>query len=767
MPVQFDAPRGHFHLYNNSISYIIEILSNGQMANLYFGQRVSTRGDYSYLHESLTRPHGAYYNETSALALEFVRQEYPSFGTGDFRQGAFQLLQENGSFITDFVYQRHHIYAGKKPLNGLPSTYVEENNEATSLEIELYDAPSQTRLFLCYCIYETRGVLTRQARFAYEGNSQVTLTSALSACLDLPDHDYQLLQLSGAWGRERHVYERTLCPGVHSIYSLRGISGAEHNPFLLLKRSATTEDSGEAMAFSFVYSGNFLAQIEVGSHHSSRLLFGIHPENFNWSLSTGESFQTPELVIAYSSSGMNQLSQTLHQLYQQRLVRGYWRDRPRPVIFNSWEAVFMEVSETRLLSLAEKAAPLGIELMVLDDGWFGQRNNDSVALGDWQVNPQKFPGGLQSLIQKLKERKLDFGLWIEPEMVSQDSELFTQNPHWVLKAPNRSLNPSRHQHVLDLANPQVTNYLFDTIAGLLRENDIRYIKWDMNRYLTHCYSPAYSPQEQGKVLHCYILGVYHLWERLLQAFPQVLFESCAAGGARFDPGMLYYSPQIWCSDSMDALERLKIQYGTSFAYPLSSISAHVSAIPNHQVRRNTPLNTRGNVSFFGVLGYELDIEDLTPKEFSQIKEQISFYKQHQRLLHRGNFYRLLSPFVQNQAAWMVVSQDGLEAIVCFCQILAIPNPGFFRLQLRGLQPEALYSLVGYQSPLCLYGSQLMRAGLPLDIKGISRPHGDYSSLLLHLSATSAPLPNLDYAFPQECFSEEVSDINLSIPEAYR
>lgn len=733
MPIIYHEQSREFHLYNESVSYLIHVMGNGQLGNLYYGKRITDREDYSYLLESKERSHAAICcTEPIDLCLQHVKQEYPAYGTGDYRYGACVIRQENGSRLTNFTYKSHRLYPGKHTIAPLPSTYVEEEEEAVSLEINLYDALMDTDLFLTYTIYESLPVITRNARFEHHGREEIVLESALSLGVDLPDEDFEMVHLTGAWGRERFVKRRKLDVGIQSIYSMRGISSAEHNPFLALARKETTENSGEVYGFSLVYSGSFLGQAEVCTHGMTRILLGIHPETFEWPLKAGESFQTPEAVLVYSREGLTGMSQAFHELYKKRLVRGIWRDQERPVLLNNWEATYMDFNEEKILEIAKKAKETGVELFVLDDGWFGERDDDYRALGDWFVNEKKLPEGISGLSEKIEAMGLKFGLWIEPEMVNKDSRLYEAHPDWLLSTPGRFETPSRHQHVLDFSRKEVVDAIYEMLKRIIGGARISYIKWDMNRYLTEVYSNGTAPENQRMVSHKFILGVYDLYTRLITDFPHILFESCASGGARFDPGMLYFAPQAWCSDNTDAVDRLKIQYGTSMVYPISSIGAHISEVPNQQVNRMTPLKTRGNAAMFGAFGYELDLNSLSREEIEVVKEQIECYKKNRRLLHQGRFYRLKSPFEGNDTAWMVVSDDKEEAIAAYFQVLNPANPGWLRLKLQGLLEDALYHVAINEMEGEYYGSELMYSGIPIDRKRFLEDTGDFASFLIFI-----------------------------------
>ena len=732
MSIIFHESSKTFHLYNNNISYIMTVLPNGHLGNLYFGKRIHDREDFSYLLEMKQRAMTAcVYEGNRKFSLEHLKLEYPVYGSSDYRYPAVEILQENGSRISEFTYVSHTVTDGKPKLSGLPATYTENDEEAQTLCVKLKDEVTGIVLELLYTIFAQGGIITRSARFTNEGTSLVHLLNAMSLSLDLPDKDYVWMQFSGAWSRERHVKERRLEQGIQSVGSIRGNSSHEHNPFIVLRRPSATENAGEVMGFSLIYSGNHRMQAEVDTHDTTRITVGINPQNFDWKLDCGESFQTPEAVVVFSDKGLNGMSQTFHKLYQKRLARGYWRDRPRPILNNNWEATYFDFTEDRLVEIAAKAKECGVELFVLDDGWFGARSNDHAGLGDWVANRERLPRGIKGIADRIEEMGMKFGLWFEPEMVNKDSDLYRKHPDWILCAPGRTPSPSRNQYVLDFSRPEVVDYVYDLIEKLLSGAAISYIKWDMNRYITECYSNEKSPEEQGKVYHQYILGVYRLYERLIEKFPKILFESCSSGGARFDPGMLYYAPQTWTSDDTDAMERIKIQYGTSYVYPLSSMGAHVSEIPNQQVGRSTPLNTRANVAMFGTFGYELDLNQLTEDEKKCVREQVAFVKKHRLLIQHGTFYRLLSPFKGNESAWMVVSEDKKEALVGYYRLLAQPNEAWKRLYLKGLDAEKQYRIEG-KNQIKYGGDELMYTGMVIEKKTLCPSGTDYSSEVFYL-----------------------------------
>lgn len=727
------------HLFNQEISYIMTVLPNGQLGQLYFGKRIHDREDFSYLLEIRQRAMAANpFEGDRKFSLEHVKQEYGVYGSTDYRYPAIEVLQQNGSRISDFQYQGYEVAEGKPKLPGLPATYTESPKEADTLAIFLKDPLTGVALKLLYTIFEGAGAIARSAWIQNEGEDTVHLTRAMSLCMDLPDCDYEWLQFSGAWARERHLKVRKLESGIQGIDSLRGHSSNNQNPFVILKRPDTGENAGEAIGFSLVYSGNFLAQAEVDTFGTTRMLLGINPFGFDWKLDPGASFQTPEAVMVYTGQGLNHLSQTFHHLYQKRLARGYWRDKARPILINNWEATYFDFTEDRLVEIAKKAKECGVELFVLDDGWFGKRCSDRAGLGDWVVNRERLPEGITGLAEKIESLGMKFGLWFEPEMVNKDSDLFRAHPDWAIQTPGRAMSQGRHQYVLDFSRPEVVEAIYQMMSKILREAKVSYVKWDMNRSITECYSLALAPDRQGEVFHRYILGVYSLYERLTSEFPEVLFESCASGGARFDAGMLYYAPQAWTSDDTDAVERLKIQYGSSYGYPISSFGSHVSASPNHQLNRKTPLDTRANVAYFGTFGYELDLNTLTPEEQEEIKEQIRFMKTYRETLQFGTFYRLKSPFEGNVTAWMCVSPDKKQAIVGWYRVLNEVNQAFTRIHLAGLEEEWLYELDGTEETY--YGDELMNVGLITsdaasgEVTGDDRPSRDFDSRIFILNA---------------------------------
>lgn len=710
MPIHYHENTRTFHLFNASVSYIFTILENGTPGSLYYGARLTDKDDYSELLEMKRRANAPCTYEGNLLfSLEHLKQEYPLYGHGDLRYPACSMRRENGSHIFEFRYISHVIYSGKHGINGLPAIWCSTTDEMESLEVELEDANSGTRLTLYYTICSDLPVIARHTRITQAGASAVTIERVMSCNVDLIDDAWEMVQLNGAWSRERHVTTMPLRPGIQSVYSMRGHSSAQFNPFLALKRKECTETQGECMGFTLLYSGSFLAGVEVDNYHVSRVQIGIHPDCFEWTLQQGESFETPEAVYVYSEDGLNGMSQAFHTLFNRHLVRGKYRMKERPILINNWEATYFDFDEEKIVRIAETAAQAGIELFVLDDGWFGNRNDDHRGLGDWYVNLQKLPHGISGLSQRIHSLGMQFGLWIEPEMVNRDSNLYRTHPEWVMVDPDYVPCHGRNQYVLDFSRKEVVDYIFRCLDQVLDGADVNYIKWDMNRTMSEVYSRSHSSLQQGRVMHEYILGVYDLYERLIKKYPDILFESCASGGGRFDSGMLYYAPQAWTSDNSDAVERLKIQYGTSYVYPPSCMGAHVSAVPNHQVFRNTPLNTRANTAFYGAFGYELDLSKLTEGELEQVRQQVTFMKKYRSVFQYGTFYRLSSPFESNETVWMSVSQDQKTAIVGYYRVLNEVNVGYRRIRLKGLNPDEQYRIS--MDGRWIEGRELMKAGL--------------------------------------------------------
>ncbi|MEK3769576.1 alpha-galactosidase [Paenibacillus sp. FSL R5-0887] len=726
MGIYYDDNRKVFHLQSEKSSYIIEMIKGVIPAHVYWGPQLAGR-EFQHPLNLVERCSFSptYLQEDKNISLDTLPSEFPSYGNGDFREPALEVHLVDGTTVTDFRYKSYTINKGKPALKGLPATYVESDEEAETLEIILQDDKTGLIAALSYTVFNDQDVITRSVRIENLGKDNLVLKRVLSANVDFHDSDYDMLQLSGTWTRERHIHKRPLVPGIQRIDSKRGSSSHQQNPFMALLAKDATEDHGEVYGFSLVYSGSFLAQAEVDQYGISRVGIGIQPFNFQWLLEPGESFQAPEAVLVRSSEGLGGLSRTYHRLYRTRLCRGEFRDSKRPILINNWEATYFNFNADKIKEIAKAGKELGLELFVLDDGWFGKRDNDDSSLGDWVEDRRKLPEGLGKLGEDITAMGMEFGLWFEPEMVSPESDLYREHPDWCLHVPGHKSSLARQQLVLDLSRKDVCDYIVESVSSVLSSAPITYVKWDMNRNMTEIGSALLPAERQRETAHRYILGLYDVLERIVSRFPHILFESCSGGGGRFDPGMLYYMPQTWTSDDTDAVERLKIQYGTSMVYPASSMGAHVSAVPNHQVHRITPLETRGHVAMSGNFGYELDLTKLTEAEREDIRKQVSEYKELRMLIQYGDFYRLLSPFEGNETAWMFVSADKKEAFATYFQVLAGPNPPLRRLRLKGLDPAKSYKLEFNGG--VYRGDELMHFGLTLP-----QLEGDFRSLLFVL-----------------------------------
>lgn len=738
--IYFNKETLEFHLSNDKISYIFRVMEEtGVMEQLYFGASIDVYDCYDFLIERESKPGNNQSEGSQITNLDDIKQEIPVYGTTDFRQPALEVVYPNGDRISHFAYHNHEIRRGKARLKGLPSTFGKEE-EVEILAVFLKDRYSELIVELRYAIYNDFPIITRQNIITNHGSQTHQLESFLSLNLDLPNEDYEWLHLHGAWAREAQLSRDKLVTGTQQINSTRGASSHMHNPFLTLCLPETTENQGRAYGFSLIYSGNFLAQIQLDTYNIARIQLGINPFQFSWELAENASFTTPEAVMVYSEQGLNGMSQTFHEFYKTHLINQKWAHQKRPVLINNWEATYFDFDEEKILTIANKAKDLGIDLFVLDDGWFGTRDTDNGSLGNWTPDLRKLPNGIRGLANKIVDLGLQFGLWFEPEMVSVDTPLFAAHPDWRIGNPDKHISHGRNQFVLDFSRSEVVDNIFEQIDKVLSSAPITYIKWDMNRYISESYSAALDKQNQGELFHRYILGVYDLYEKILEKFPDLLIESCAGGGGRFDPALLYYAPQAWASDDTDAVERLRIQYGTSMVYPLSSIGSHVSEVPNHQVGRLTSLSMRANVAMFGTFGYELDITNFSEAESAEIRTQIMTFKGYQKLIHDGVFYRLKNPNDGNECAWMVVSKDQKEALVGWYQVLAKPNPAYQRLRLVGLSPDKNYGVSEGGTEALRQGKDLMSVGLLLGENLIGRPEneqgrsifGDFGSRLFYL-----------------------------------
>lgn len=731
MGIFFDSAKKIFHLKAKDTSYVMEIARDGYLLHLYWGKKVNEYRHSNFLQLMDRGFSGNPYQhkDDRTFSLDTLPQEYPQYGNSDFRKPGYQIQLENGSTVTDLRYDSHTIFKGKKPLAGLPATYIEKEEEAETLEITMIDALIGLKVVLSYSVFEQFNVIARSVKIMNDGDQSLKLLNVQSLCVDFREDDFDFLHLHGAHVRERHIERQPLRHGIQSIESIRGSSSHQHNPFIALLKKGTTENKGEVYAFNLVYSGNFLAQAEVDQFSCTRVTMGINPFDFSWKLESGEAFQAPEAVMVYSSDGLGSMSRTFHELYRSRLIRGNYRDKERPILVNNWEATYFDFTADSILEIAEAGKELGIELFVLDDGWFGRRDDDKTSLGDWFVDLRKLPKGLNHLASEVEANGMQFGLWFEPEMVSVDSDLFREHPDWCLHVPGRQSTESRNQLVLDFSREDVCKEITKRVSDILANMPISYVKWDMNRHMTEIGSAILPPDRQRETAHRYMLGLYKMLEEITAAFPNVLFESCSGGGGRFDPGMLYYMPQTWTSDNTDAVSRLKIQYGTSLVYPIASIGAHVSAVPNHQVQRITSITMRGDVAMSGNLGYELDLTKLSVQEKMAVKSQVAYYKEIRRLIQFGEFYRLKSPFEGNDTAWLFTNNDKTEVIVYYFKVLAEPAAPASVLKLDGIDINKEYQVNG--TDIVYGGDELVYAGLSIPIEKIK---GDFQSFCWHLKA---------------------------------
>ena len=733
MSIHISKDERLFHLETENSSYVFRVLENQQLQHLYYGKRIHVKENCGNLASYQTRGFEVSYTaDEERIQLSMIPNEYAAYGKGDFRHPAYQVQDATGSRITELKYQGYTLSTGKKRLEILPSTFDDDGDRSEVLTITLKDDIIGLVVKLNYTVFPGQNVIVRNVEFINEGQSDLKLLKAMSLHLDLPDDQFDFIHFSGAWLRERQLYRTALRPGLQSIDSLRYSSSPQNNPFFMLSRKHTTEESGEVYGFNLVYSGNFQNSIEVDHFGTTRVLIGVNPVEFEYLLEPQMSFVIPEAIMSYSAQGMNALSQQLAIFYREHLVNPRFAKRPRPIVLNSWETMYFNLTTDKVLELAKCGQQLGVELFVLDDGWFGHREGDNSSLGDWTTDYRRLPKGISYIADEIHKMGMQFGLWFEPEMISIDSELYRTHPEWMICTPHRKPSVGRHQYVLDFTNQEVIDYLFDAISSIIQETKLEYIKWDYNRNITDAYTTTLLATKQMEFGHRYILGVYQLLERLTKAYPEVLFESCSSGGGRFDLGMMYYAPQAWTSDDTDPIERLKIQHGTSYGYSLSMMSAHVSASPNEQSGRRTSLDTRAAVAYFGVFGYELDVTVLEVAEAEKVKEQIHFYKKYRDVFQYGNFYRIRSPFEDDVVDWQVVSSDKSTAILLHTSLISHLNPGYSVVKFCGLDEDKRYMIAGMDEEF--FGDELMNAGVKIVPEGaengpvISTP--EYQSHLL-------------------------------------
>lgn len=716
MSIFYDENQKSFYLGAGKASYILHVDEDGRLLNQHWGARVpdgALSPDFSH-YPTLA----SFDPRTNALPWEL-----PTRGSGWYGEPAVAATNAKGDDMVQLTYVSHAIYMGKNRLPGLPATFARREGDAETLEIELMDRLTGLRVTAVYGVFERTGAITRSLRLKNESGEDMQINGVLSASAPVHGSGYDVIHLKGAWARERHVMRQPQGEGEYRIFSQRGASGHEANPFLALCEKSATEFSGEVWAVSLVYSGSFEALSYVNNTENSRLSIGLNPDVFTWKLEPGETFVSPEAAMVYSPDGLNGMSHAFHRLYSENLMRSKWFERDRPILINNWEATYFNFNEEKILQIARRAKELGVEMLVLDDGWFGKRNTDNCSLGDWVVNPEKLPGGLNGLSDRLHDLGLKFGLWFEPEMISPDSDLYRAHPDWCLHVDGRARVEMRNQLILDLSRKEVQDYIIESVSAVLESARIEYVKWDMNRNMTEPFSGAQTPERQKETQHRYMLGLYRVLEEITARFPEILFESCSGGGGRFDPGMLYYMPQTWTSDDSDAAERMFIQYGTSFVYPPCAMGAHVSAVPNHQTGRTTAMQTRGDVALGGNFGFELDLSQLSDADAETVRRLIEREKQVRTLVRTGEFTRLLSPFDHPYAAWQFRARDNSEALICAYRLMTRPATPHLLLRASGLDESAVY--MDDDGNTCS-GAALTRYGLWLHLPG------DFTSKVIHL-----------------------------------
>ena len=732
MSIRIDHETGLITLHTLHTSYQMWTDGQGVVHHLYYGPAIggSDLRGLEFYSDCGFSPQPAGMDRQRDYSLDTLCQEYTGSGVGDYRIGCLRLAGPDGSRAADLRFVSAEAVPGKYTLPGLPAACAEDDTCET-LRLKLRDAVHGLTVTLLYGVFAQADVITRAALLENEGNGPIRLDKAASACLDLPFGPWELIHFHGRHCMERQPERVPLSHNIQTLRSARGASSHQHNPFAILAAPHTNEETGECLGAMLVWSGNFKIECEVSQMQSTRLVAGVSDDDFSWTLEPGSQFAAPEVLFCYSDQGLSELSARYHRFLQRHIIRSPWRDKPRPVLINNWEATYMDFDAQRIWDIARQARDLGVEMLVLDDGWFGERSDDSSGLGDWQFNEKKLGCTFDQLIGRVREMGLLFGLWIEPEMVCTNTALYAAHPDWALTIPGRAPATGRSQLVLDLGRPEVVDYLYSLFHRLLAEHDIAYIKWDMNRNLTDVYSRVLPPERQGEAAYRYMLGLYSLLDRLTRDFPQVLFEGCAGGGGRFDAGMLCYCPQIWCSDDTDAIHRIKIQYGTSFGYPPCTMGSHVSASPNHQTGRSTPLSTRAVVAMAGTFGYELDLQKLTDAEKEMVKVQIAQYKQLQPLLLEGRCERLTDAVTDTCfTAWQFTAPDRSRAAVSVVVIDPQANPWPIHVRLRGLDLQALY----YESltERVYTGAALCHAGLTLPIL-----QGDFPAVQIMIERTES------------------------------
>ena len=733
MNITYNEKNRIFKLDTPHTTYCIGVVDDdGFLGHVYYGRSLKS-DDLAYLMRTDEAPFVPSKNNRDRTSfLDTFPMEYTGNGLGDYREGTLSVRTVGGHTAVSLFYVSHCIYDGKKALEGLPATFGGKE-ECKTLEITCEDPILKLQVMLSYSVFADTDAIARSVKIVNNGSEPIYLTKVLSACLDMDNDNFEMITLHGSWARERAIQTVPIRKGKQGVGSVRGESSHQEHPFMAWKGRQTTEESGDVWAMNFVYSGNFLAQIEGNQFGSIRAMMGIHPEDFCWKLEPGESFQAPEVICMYSAQGLGGMSRNFHDLYRNHLIRGIYKDKKRPILINNWEATYFDFDTEKLLAIARQASALGIEMLVMDDGWFGHRNDDNSSLGDWFVNESKLKGGLKYLVDEVNKLGMKFGIWMEPEMISPDSDLYREHPDWAIQIPGRVGSLARNQYVLDLTRKEVRDCIYDRIAAVLRSANIEYVKWDMNRQLSDLGSFNLPADRQGELFHRQVLAVYEIQERLVTDFPDLLLENCSGGGARFDPGMLYYSPQIWCSDDTDAIERLSIQAGTALVYPLSAMGAHVSDCPNHTVGRTTPFETRGFVALAGTFGYELDVTKIPEADREMIPDQVAMYHKYNDLVRQGDYYRI-AHYAENHFydCYAVVAKDRSEALVTYIQVLGRPNFHSRRICIPGLDPEKTY-VIENAADWPEIGQTEYR-GDTLHYAGINIPpiSGDFKGRIMHL-----------------------------------
>ncbi len=730
MSVRYIESKKTFLLQTKNSTYQMKVSDYGYLLHLYYGERLEDE-DLSYLIQLQDRGFSPNPNEAGndrTFSLDFLPQEFSSDGSCDYRLSSIEVKNGDGSYAFVGKAAKHEIYAGKYSLEGLPSLWAADQDRVDTLEIWLTDPATQLTAVLCYSVFEEKDIITRAVKVINESEDTIYLNRIMSMTMDFMDSDYDFIHFDGRHTMEREWSRNPLAYGIQNVGSFRGASSHQHNPFTILCERGASEDDGRCYGFSFVYSGNFMCKVEKDQYDQTRIVMGIHPKHFSYQLKPGERFTAPEVVLAYSGKGLTHLTHLYHRVYRENLCKSPYVRKERPILINSWEAAYFDFDEAKLLEIAKEAVDMGVELFVLDDGWFGNRNDDNAALGDWDVNTAKLPRGLGGLSEDIHEMGLNFGLWIEPEMVSENSGLYRKHPDWCLQMPRRQPSRGRYQLVLDLSREDVRDYIVTSINSVLDSARIEYVKWDMNRFITDAWSAIVEKEKQGEIYHRYILGLYDIMNRIILTHPEILFCGCSGGGGRFDPGMLYYQPQIWCSDNTDAVCRLKIQYGTTFVYPVSAMESHVSVCPNHQTGRTVPLETRGITAMDGILGYELDSTKLTEEEKRICRQQVEAYKRNYPLIVYGDYYRLTNPYTFSEyVAWEHVSRNRDEALISLVLTEKEANDAQRYVKAKGLNPQMQYQVDGMEGSLS--GQALMSAGLPVPGKLMQ-----YEAVQYHIKA---------------------------------